>query len=196
MDHAAFLRLLSRLVAGDTAPAEAMAPLLDEALRLRPGLDRSVLEALPWGHDAAGIARWLARVFDEEPPPGSVTGLWFGLYTRSFETGECGIALSVAGCGRAPGPSWWEGEMSWDPASGEAPSTVLRSLCFDPGDEDAIVEQVVVQGYAALAVCAALRALPSEARRPLAVAFGFNAGDPLELGRLDADGWHGGVRAG
>lgn len=192
MDYADFYGRLAQLVAAGTPPGEGMLPLIDHAVRLLPGLDRDGLRAMPWATDAEEVRRWLTWIFRHEPPPASVDGLWFGLSTGVFDDGGLGTVLSVSGCPRLPAPRWFEGEMTWVPSEPDAPSSLLRSFAPDYDDEDAIVEQVVVQGYAALAVCAALRALPPG--RPMAVAFGFSAGDVLLLGNLDATGWHGDLR--
>lgn len=194
MDLADYYTRLGKLVLGGVPPDEGVLGLIDHALRLRAGLDGDQLRSAPWATDAEGVRRWLLAIFQHEPPPPSVSGLWFGLFTGVFDDGSVGTVLALSGCGRHPAPRWFEGEMTWVPAESEAPSSVLRSFAPDDEDEDAIVEQVVVQGYAALAVCAALRALPPHAGRPLAVAFGFNAGDPLLLGHLDTTGWHGELR--
>ena len=194
MDYGAFYAYLAQLAATDLPPRTRMAGLIDYARRLRPGLNHKELRAIHWAVDARGVQRWLSRVFQHEPPPPSVNGLWFGLFTGVFDDGAEGFALALSGCGRHPAPRWFEAEMTWVPTESEAPSSVLRSFTPDYEDEDSIIEQVVVQGYAALAVCAALRALPPLARGPLAVAFGFNAGDALLLGELDAAGWHGDLR--
>ena len=194
MDLANYYARLAQLVAVGTPPDEGALRLIDLAQRLAPGLDRDELRGVPWATGAEEVRRWLAGIFRHEPPPPSVNGLWFGLFTGVFDDGSVGTVLALSGCQRHPAPRWFEGEMTWVPTRSEAPSSVLRSFAPDEEDEDAIVEQVVVQGYAALAVCAALCALPPHVGGRLAVAFGFNAGDPLLIGHLDATGWHGELR--
>ena len=89
------------------------------------------LRKLDFGKDTDDLMQWLRRLFEEEPPPTNVNGLWFGLYNPILDDGEPSCRLYVGGASAFDAGSdsnEWVCNLSWLPNGRYAPSHVITEL--------------------------------------------------------------------
>lgn len=199
IDFDAALRLVERLTADETPPAEGMAALLEHCAAAWPSAVWAPLGALDYAAEAKRVEDWLVRIVAADPPPVGMRTWWFGLFEDSGVGGET-CALYVAG---SPNP-WSPENLEWavqteesyiprrDTLRSPALTAIYRAAAAEP-DAATLADYALCLGFAALAVAAAFRALgaallPPEADRAH-VAVGFDDGDNLLLGACAASGW-------
>jgi hypothetical protein len=185
--------------------AESMTALIDQCEAACPHPDWARLRTLPYA-DLSPLLEWIHTPFRNEPPPGHLKGLWFGLFNQCPDGHTPGADIYVCGSGRfnpdpddnswAVGPDWW-------PANRCANSAVLADIYRiayrhgAPLGEQKMslvndAEYPLVLGYAAFAVRELLgqvdRLLVLGHSDSVGVAVGFDSGDFVLLGQLTSSG--------
>ena len=79
--------------------SDAIATVIESFRRLDAGHDWSALSALPFDGEVNELAKILARILTESPPPDTVQGFIFGAQ-EFFEGGESEIALQLVSAER------------------------------------------------------------------------------------------------
>ena len=184
---------------------ESMDALIDRCEAVRPHPDWARLRALPYS-DLSALREWIEQPFRDEPSDAPLKGLWFGLFNPCPD-GRTPVAdVYVCGSKRfdpdpldnswAVGPDWW-------PDARYAESTVLTDLyriAYRQGagrkEREAAIgndaEYPLCLGYGAFAVRELLKQVEPKLilgkSKSLGIAVGFDSGDFLLLGQLDASG--------
>jgi len=86
VDVSAVFAKTQELVASERSPSACMSEIISICSRDFPHADWSRLLAFDYDGDVASLASWIAGVFEREPAPFPIQGLWFGLNnpTESF----------------------------------------------------------------------------------------------------------------
>lgn len=191
--------LVERLVRTGSEVAAGMERLLALCERSAPHEVWTRARELDFAGDAAALRVWLAGVLAEQPPSAEVAAYWFGLAHRAGENQEesCQLYLSGSTCFDPADPmcGWacWTDD-TYLPEGRYADSPVLRELyrLVKETDVALLAEYALCLGYAALAVreaCAGIGPhLLLGSRSWRGVAVGFDEGDFLLVGMLEAGG--------
>ena len=190
MDPLSTFKKIQEVVASGVGVAEGMETVLAFCEKARPHADWSVLSKLPYGN-LSELRSWLVRVFEHEPPPQKIVGLWFGLFNPVVD-GVVVCDLHLCGSERFsadPGDKSWAVGPEWRPTERNAGSRILTALYLVAHRDGGLgndAEYALALAYAALAVSEVLRAETSFPRlkETVGVAVGFDSGDFLTLGSL------------
>jgi hypothetical protein len=187
---AEIFRAIEGLLKTSPGTEAGMRQLVDECERVRPHPDWDCLRVLPYGSSARQVATWLSGTLTRTPPPAKVDGPWFGLFNPVYED-ETAADLYV--CGNPYSPSngdWACAPHLWKPKTAYCWSELLRDIyrtAYCRPDRKGLgsdAEYPVCLGFAALAVCDALRGLDVGSRaHECAVFVGFDDGDFVEISR-------------
>lgn len=192
-----FAILEQQLDAG-AAVQPAMAAMFDACSTERPHDDWGCLRALDYAAGAAFVRSWLDQVLVDDPPPPLADGLWFGLFTAVYEGEEARADLYVHGSRFDPVDGDWACTAIWKPKGSYAHCALLRDvhrIAYPVGSRGLGVdaEYPAVLGFAALAVAAWARAAAAGnapvARHHRELVVGFDSGDVVHVGGLDATGF-------
>lgn len=187
------LAAIEQVVKSDCAVSEGMARIVEFSSRGRPHPDWQRVLALDIEGDLERLKGWLESMFVAEPPPASVTGLWFGLFSPIRE-GRASTDLHLSGSPYDPEDADWASRVAWAPSASEARSQVLDEISQIVEPALAVYEADYALGlaYGGLAV----RWLATDIDRSVLLAgadervlfVGFDAGDRLCIGKVDARG--------
>lgn len=175
--------------------ADVVAEALGSAAEAAPSPVWEELGGVDTAADVAKAAPWLARQFQDRPPPDDLSGLWFSInLVRGAVPGRNEAVVALSG-----GPGYpeegWLAKQTWD-AAGYAPAAGLRrllpSVAAESAEVRALVSGPVVFAYALGLAVALLDAVDAAAalgaRERLGVAVGVPDGDTVHLGELTAAG--------
>ena len=184
---------IEELVLSERAPGEGMREILAQCARDFPHDDWSRLAQLDYDGDVASLAGWIGGVFDREPAPFPIQGLWFGLFNPA-EGEKTWADIYVGGMAEyEPGDK----EMSWlyqsdrhFPKNAEAHSVGLRQIheIAYGGGLGNTAEYPLCLAFGAFAVRALLRGqttkLVGSTAPVIGVVVGFDSGDMVKVGEL------------
>ena len=194
IDFDAMYELVAATVKSDVDLETGMARVLEACATTRPHIDWARLAELDFGGDLTRVRTWFAQLITEDPPGDEITGLWFGVFNPVGAEEPMLTDVYVTGAVYAGRDHDWTCDPTWAPgrryARSHALAEVGRIAYADRPDalgNDA--EYPVCLAYAALAARDVTRDLAeSLGRVPRVIAVGFDAGDVLCLGALDARG--------
>lgn len=175
---------------------ESMHRVIDECNRQRPDSAWHKFYTLPYD-DTTALRAWLTRVFQQEPPPVVLRGLWFGLSNYLDEQRNPFTDLSVCGSTRFdsdPQDNSWAVPAEWCPEDRFAKSAILAELyrLAHSGTLHNDAEYPLCLGYSAVALSSILRAVDPAMiltrSDEIGIAVGFDEGDFILLGKLKRDG--------
>lgn len=161
-----------------------------------PHSDWSRLSALDYDGDVASLASWISSVFEREPAPFPIQGLWFGL-TNPTENGDVWADMYVGSVGQYEptdtelGWIWKKGKRHY-PKNSYANSSSLRNIYeiayAGSGGLGNDAEWPLCLAFAAFSVRSLLRGqtvgLVASTAPRIGVAVGFDSGDMLKIGEL------------
>ncbi|HVF19904.1 MAG TPA: hypothetical protein VNA14_06650 [Mycobacteriales bacterium] len=122
-----------RSVAGEPH-ATVMAGAIDRLADWRTSPVWQKLRAVDWAEDVAGSARWLEELLRTYPPPGDVTGLWFGLF-RPIREGRTLSDFYVSGSRTAPRPDWGCDADWWTETRYRHSPALTAAANLEPSDD-------------------------------------------------------------
>jgi len=200
LNHSTILAKIRKLVASDRAVSVCMGEIVTVCSRDIPHADWSRLSALDYDGDVASLASWVAGVFQRQPAPFPIQGLWFGLCNPSKD-GEVWADMYVGSVAQYAADdeelSWlWKGERHY-PQDAYAHSASLRSI-YQIGYDGAgglgdNAEWPLCLAFGAFAVRSLLRGkstrLVASTAPRIGVAVGFDSGDMLKVGELTDKGF-------
>ena len=195
LNHSAIFAKIQELVASDHSASACMGEVIAICSRNVSHPDWSRLYALDYDGDVASLTSWIARVFERQPAPFPIQGLWFGLCNPTAH-GKVWADMYVGSLAQyAPDDEelgWlWKGERHY-PEDAYAHSASLKSIyeigySGDSGlGNDA--EWPLCLAFGAFAVRSLLRGqstqLVASTAPRIGVAVGFDSGDMLKIGEL------------
>jgi hypothetical protein len=165
-----------------------------------PHADWSRLSTLDYDGDVESLAPWIAGVFERQPAPFPIQGLWIGLFNPS-KGGKVWADMYVGSVAEYAADDeelgWlWKGKRHY-PENADANSASLRSIHQIGYDaKDGLgnnAEWPLCLAFGAFAVRSLLqgkspRLVVSTAPR-IGVAVGFDSGDMLKVGELTDKGF-------
>jgi hypothetical protein len=195
------MRVVWSRLAGYVSRNGPMSNVVDEVIDvcedLRPHPGWAQLRALEWDAGATRVASWWAQLLQEQPPPASIRGLWFGLCEPVDKDGHARFDLYASGTRHYDAD---DATLQWVLSSAYHPASHPHPMCLaethriarqpDGLGNDAEWTLGLVFGCAAV-----VRALSSADGRtwlagdspPLGVAAGWDGGDFIFLGELQRD---------
>ena len=200
LKHSAIFAKIQELVASDNSVSACMGEIISICSRDVPHADWSRLSALDYDRDVASLASWIGGVFQRQPAPFPIQGLWFGLCNPT-EDGKVWADVYVGSVAQYAADdeelSWiWKGERHY-PDDAYAHSASLRSIyeisyAADGGlGNDA--EWPLCLAFGAFAARSLLRGqstrLVASTAPRIGVAVGFDSGDMLKIGELTERGF-------
>jgi len=200
LNYSALFAKIQELVATDRAVSVCMKEIITICSQDVPHSDWSRLSALDYDGDVASLSSWITGVFQRQPAPFPIQGLWIGLCNPS-QDGKVWADMYVGSVAQyAPDDqelSWlWKGERHY-PEDAYAHSASLRSI-YQIGYDDGSglgnnAEWPLCLAFAAFAVRSLLRdktkGLVASTAPRIGVAVGFDGGDMLKLGELTDKGF-------
>lgn len=155
-------RMIADVAAHPAPLASGMGPWFDYCEKVAPEQEMlwKQLRKLDFETDAANLTTWLQEVLNQEPPPESINGLWFGLFNPVFDDGNASCQMYIGGAsGFDPlsNSNEWVCQLSWRPKGQYSTSQVLDELYrrVDPVAENDVWylgEPFLCHGYLALVV--------------------------------------------
>lgn len=191
---------IQKLVVSEHSPSAAMIEIISICSRDVPHADWSRLSALGYDADITSLASWIAGVFEKEPAPFPIRGLWFGLNNPTKNRKMWADMYVGAVAQYAPDDTelgWiWKGESHY-PEDSYAHSSSLRSIYeiayAGDGSLGNEAEWPLCLAFAAFAVRTLLRGqttrLVASTAPRIGVAVGFDGGDMLKIGELTDTGF-------
>ena len=177
-----------------------MSEIISICSRDVPHADWSRLSALDYDGDVASLASWIAGVFEREPAPFPIQGLWFGL-NNPTENRKVWADMYVGSVAQYAADdaelSWiWKGGRHY-PEDSYAHSSSLRSIYeIAYGGDGGLgndAEWPLCLAFAAFAAWSLLRSqttrLVGSTAPRIGVAVGFDSGDMLKIGELTDTGF-------
>src|SRR5437868_4474818 len=98
MDMALVFNVIQQYVRAGSPVQSSMHAVIAACENVRPHADWSRLRSLPYD-DLSELREWILRPFVLEPPPGTIAGLWFGLFNPIYD-GNPVADLYVCGSNR------------------------------------------------------------------------------------------------
>lgn len=175
---------------------QGMTALLDWCEAQYPHPEWAAFRELDYSAEAARLREWVVALLAAEPLPGPETALYFGLF-NPVRDDVVHADVYLAGGDRSESDWVYDVAEHWWPAGRYSDSPLLGrlySLAYRPSGLGNAAEYPLALGFTALAVAALARDVPGallaggSAERWLAV--GFDSGDTLEIGAVDAAGLH------
>jgi hypothetical protein len=195
-DFEQLFAVIDGAVKSDQTAAEALASVVDYCAHVHKSLDWKKLRALDIDSDITSVATEVASELKARPIPAKLDGLYFGLFNPIIETDD-GKKLTTAGIYLAANPydnddPDWACSPSWQPAYLDSQGLHAMHQIAYPGGKRRLgvrVEHPVGLAYGALLARGVVmklgKAILGKARSRTIVV-GFDSGDFLCLGRLDA----------
>jgi hypothetical protein len=117
LNHSAIFAKIQELVTFDRPVSQCMGDIITICSRDVPHADWSRLSAVDYDGDVSSLTSWIAGVFEKQPAPFPIQGLWFGL-CNPIEGGKVRADMYVGSVAQyAPDDeelSWlWEGERHY-----------------------------------------------------------------------------------
>jgi hypothetical protein len=200
LNHSAIFAKIQELVASDRAVGACMGEIVTICSRDVPHADWPRLSALDYDRDVASLTSWVAGVFERQPAPFPIQGLWIGLCNPS-ENGKVWADMYVGSVAQYAADdeelSWlWKGKRHY-PEDAYAHSASLRSIYqigYDGGGGlGNNAEWPLCLAFGAFAVRSLLRGkttrLVASIAPRIGVAVGFDSGDMLKVGELTNKGF-------
>lgn len=192
---------IQELVASNRSANACMGEIIGICSRDVPHSDWSRLSVLDYDGDITLLASWIPGVFEREPAPFPIQGLWFGL-TNPTENSKVWADMYVGSVGQYEpadtefGWIWKKGKRHY-PENSYAHSSSLRSIYeiayADPGGLGNDAEWPLGLAFAAFAVRSLLRGqtvgLVASTAPRIGVVAGFDSGDMLKIGELTETGF-------
>lgn len=187
---------IEKLLPGTAAVSTKIGALIDLCESLAPHDDWATLRGLPYDEETGHLVAWLRDLWAQQPPSAAIRGLWFGLFNPLIDEDHASADVRLTGSPSFDGDGQgfeWAMEIDYDPAGGEARSSILASIyAIAYADESSLgntAEYSLVFGYTAFAIAHILRSFDVPAALDGAgVAVGFDSGDGIVLGRLTPTG--------
>lgn len=153
---------------------------------------------LDWQSDQQGLTQWLKNLLEDEPPPSTINGFWFGLFNPYLDDGKPTCRLYLAGSERfdpSMGDPDWPCHPAYFPEGRYSPSDVLTVIYRDSeaagGRVVPIAEYALGLGYSALVIAdwckGSLRQELLGSATSRGVVAGFDDGDFLLIDVLRAE---------
>jgi hypothetical protein len=155
-------RMIADLGAKPLAIASGMGQWFDYCENVAPNQNSlwKRLRKLDFEGDAQSLSEWLAWLFENEPPPDNINGLWFGLYNPMLDDDEESCQMYVGGSSgfdQNSDSNEWVCQLPWKPEGRYPASHVLTEL-FRPvqgiteNKVNYLGEAFLCHGYLALVV--------------------------------------------
>ena len=200
LNHSAIFAKIQELVASNRSVSGCMDEIITICSRDVPHADWSQLSALSYDEDVASLTPWIAAVFERQPAPFPIQGLWFGLCNPTEDT-KVWADMYVGSVAQYEADDeelgWlWESERHY-PDDAYAHSASLRSIYEISYTRDGGLgndaEWPLCLAFGAFAARSLLlgqstRLVASSAPR-IGVAVGFDCGDMLKIGELTGRGF-------
>ena len=155
-------RMIAEVASGPRPIATGMGQWFDYCEEVAPeqGLLWKRLRELDFEKDARGLSKWIERLFNNETPPDSINGLWFGLYNPILDDDEPTCQMYVGGAaGFDPGSDSNDCvcQLTWSPEERYPESPILTDLYrslqgMTENDVIFLGEAFLCHGYLALIV--------------------------------------------
>ena len=200
LNHSEVFARIQELVVSDRAVSACMSEIVAICSRDVPHADWSRLTALDYDGDVASMTPWVAEVFERQPAPFPIQGLWFGLCNPS-EDGKVWADMYVGSVAQYAADdeelSWlWKSKRHY-PEDPYAHSALLRSIYQigynNGGGLGNNAEWPLCLAFGAFAVRSLLRGktarLVASTAPRIGVAVGFDSGDMLKVGELTDEGF-------
>src|SRR5258707_6773786 len=131
LNFSAIFAKVKELVASDRSVSACMGEIIPICSRDVPHADWSRLSALDYDKDVASLTSWIAGVFQRQPAPFPIQGLWFGLCNPTKD-GKVWADMYVGSVAQYAADDeelgWlWKGESHY-PDDAYAQSASLRSI--------------------------------------------------------------------
>ncbi|HZQ46100.1 MAG TPA: hypothetical protein VFC07_03740 [Verrucomicrobiae bacterium] len=200
LNYSALFTKIQQLVAADRAVSVCMGEIVAVCSQDLPHADWSRLSTLDYDGDLASFTSWIAGVFEKQPAPFPIQGLWIGLCNPS-KNGKVWADMYVGSLAQYAADDeelgWlWKGKRHY-PDDAYAHSASLRSI-YQIGYEGGgglghNAEWPLCLAFAAFAVRSLLRdkntGLVASTAPRIGVAVGFDGGDMLKIGELTDRGF-------
>ncbi len=184
------------LICSSTEPRLSLHEFADECGTVAPHQAWADIKRLDINADLAHHERWIRSIFEKEPPPSTVNGLWFGI---SDPFVGVGYELYLCGSSRYDVSDVefdWAALPDYQPRGSYSQSEVFHAL-WKPARQGELPYQLVDDAvpllYAGLVVNWLAGRLPQTLlgnARSRAIAAGHDEGDPFLLGTVDSTGYH------
>jgi hypothetical protein len=200
LNFSAIFAKIQEFVASGRSPSACMSQIISICSHDVPHADWSRLSALDYDGDIASLSSWIGGVFEREPAPFPIQGLWFGLNNPS-ENRKVWADMYVGSVAEyAPEDAelgWiWKSKRHY-PEDSYAHSASLRSIYeIAYGGDGGLrndAEWPLCLAFVAFAVRSLLRdrttKLVASTAPRIGVAVGFDSGDMLKIGELTERGF-------
>lgn len=200
LNFSAIFAKIKELVASDRSVSACMGEIINICSRDVAHTDWSRLSAVDYDGDAATLTSWIAGVFERQPAPFPIQGLWIGLCNPS-EDGKVWVDMYVGSVAQyEPNDAelgWlWKAERHY-PEDAYAHSASLRSIYeIGYGRDGGLgndAEWPLCLAFGAFAVRSLLRGqstrLVASAAQRIGVVVCFDSGDMLKIGELTDRGF-------
>ena len=184
----------------DSSVSACMGEIITICSRDAPHADWSRLSALDYDGDVASLTLWIGGVFERQPAPFPIQGLWFGLCNPT-EDGKVWADIYVGSVAQYVADDeelgWlWKGKRHY-PDDAYAHSASLRSIYeIGYGGDGGLgndAEWPLCLAFGTFAVRSILRGqstrLVASSAQRIGVAVGFDSGDMLKIGELTERGF-------
>ena len=192
---------MARIVASEMSIEEGVVALIDGCAARCPDNIWESLRTFDFAADIAALHAWVAQTVSYEPPAKEINAFWFGLFNPILEDGADSCCLYISGSTRyspTDVDSFVWKDDSYLPTAKYADSKVLKDIyrsTQDPskGECGILAEYMLCLGYSALVLHDFFRSadtkltLGESVERIVVV--GFDAGDYIELGKINHNGW-------
>ena len=195
LNHSAIFAKIQELVASDRSVSACMSEIISICSRDVPHADWSELSALDYDGDVASLTSWIAGVFQRQPAPFPIRGLWIGLCNPT-EDGKVWADMYVGSVAQYAADDeelgWlWKSERHY-PDDAYAHSVSLRRIYeIGYGGDGGLgndAEWPLCLAFGAFAARSLLRGqstrLVASTALRIGVAVGFDSGDMLKIGEL------------
>jgi hypothetical protein len=192
---------LAEVVSNSQSFEESMAKMLDWGETVIPHQSWKALKALDLSNDVSRVAPWIRQVTDLSPAPFPVKGIYFGLgeFADSAGVEYADLYFGLMGqCDLSDKACGW----LWDdprhyPDGAYLESTSLRAagrVCYEDEENGLSTpgQEIFCLSFAALLLRHGLSSqiyAYFNTNSPIAVVTGFDSGDLIRLGLLEANGF-------
>lgn len=200
LDHAAVFARIQQYVSTNTPVNTCMGEVIDVCSRGVPHADWSRLSKIDYDQDVEVLVSWIPQVFERQPAPFQIQGLWIGLCNPSTN-GKVWADMYVGALPHYTSEdeelSWlWKGQRHY-PKGAYANSASLRSIYEIAYGRDCGLgndaEWSLCLAFGAFAVRSLLHGestrLVRSAAPQIGVVVGFDDGDMLKIGELTEGGF-------
>ncbi|MGD9644472.1 MAG: hypothetical protein AB7U73_02100 [Pirellulales bacterium] len=201
LDHKAIIELIKQLIASDISVGECMQRIIETCARDFPHPDWDKYTEIEYDEDVAALGSWIAGVFERQPAPFPIHGLWMGLVQRVNQQGHVWADMYVAATSHYdpsdPEYAWLRKNPRHFPDNAYAWSMSLCNIYAESYKSKTGLgihaEWPLALAFGAFAVRSLLadhttQLVGSSAPR-IGVVVGFDDGDLLKIGGLTASGF-------